>query len=263
MCIRDSKPLVGALVSFILQSRGLNARGWDLTPDAFRPDAVPPHLSFNFRLVDENGRQLGVSRSLTELRSEWGREAKQEFAELHDQPAEFSGMTDWSFGELAELIEVEVGGGQTVFGYPGLTDDGDSVSVCVFDSPEEALQAHASGLLRLFMLQFREQIKYLEKNLPGLTQMAMQFMALGTLDELRRQLLELTFTRACLNDPWPTDAESFNVRCLEAKQRVGLLAQEVCRLVGQILGDWLALHKKLPVFKAYGSTVHDLSLIHI
>ncbi|EXI85293.1 MAG: ATP-dependent RNA helicase HrpB [Candidatus Accumulibacter regalis] len=252
------KPLVGALVSFILQSRGLNARGWDLTPDAFRPDAVPPHLSFNFRLVDENGRQLGVSRSLTELRSEWGREAKQEFAELHDQPAEFSGMTDWSFGELAELIEVEVGGGQTVFGYPGLTDDGDSVSVCVFDSPEEALQAHASGLLRLFMLQFREQIKYLEKNLPGLTQMAMQFMALGTLDELRRQLLELTFTRACLNDPWPTDAESFNVRCLEAKQRVGLLAQEVCRLVGQILGDWLALHKKLPVFKAYGSTVHDI-----
>ncbi|MER2518213.1 MAG: ATP-dependent RNA helicase HrpA [Candidatus Accumulibacter phosphatis] len=252
------KPLVSALVHFILQTRGLNARGWDVTPDAFRPDAVPAHLSFNFRLVDENGRQLGLSRSLSELRSEWGREAKQEFAELHETPAEFSGMTDWSFGELAELIEVEVGGGQTVFGYPGLTDDGDSVSVCVFDSPEEALQAHSRGLLRLFMLQFREQIKHLEKNLPGLTQMAMQFMALGTLDELRRQLLELTFTRACLKEPWPTDAASFNARCVEAKPRLGLLAQEICRLVGQILGDWLALHKKLPAFKAYGSTVHDI-----
>jgi ATP-dependent helicase HrpA len=252
------KPLVSALVHFILQTRGLNARGWDVTPDAFRPDAVPAHLSFNFRLVDENGRQLGMSRSLSELRSEWGREAKQEFAELHETPAEFSGMTDWSFGELTELIEVEVGGGQTVFGYPGLTDDGDSVSVCVFDSPDEALHAHSRGLLRLFMLQFREQIKYLEKNLPGLTQMAMQFMALGTLDELRRQLLELTFARACLQEPWPTDATSFNTRCAEAKPRLGLLAQEVCRLAGQILGDWLALHKKLPAFKAYGSTVHDI-----
>jgi len=39
---------------------------------------------------------------------------------------------------------------------------------------------------------------------------------------------------------------------------VGLLAQEIARLVGQILADWLALHKKLPAFKAYGSTVHDI-----
>ena len=252
------KPLVTALASFILQSRGLNARGWELTADAFRPDAVPAHLSFNFRLIDENGRQLAVSRKLSDLRSEWGREAKQEFAELHATPLEHSGMTDWSFGELTELVEVDVGGGQTMLGYPGLTDDGDSVSVRVFDSPEEALQAHAAGLLRLFMLHFREQVKYLEKNLPGLTQMAMQFMSLGTLDELRRQLLELTFARACLTEPWPTDAASFKARCLEARPRVGLLAQEICQLVGKILGEWLALHKKLPAFKAYGSSVHDI-----
>lgn len=39
-------------------------------------------------------------------------------------------MTDWSFGELPELMEVDVGGGQMVLGYPGLVDDGDSVSLC-------------------------------------------------------------------------------------------------------------------------------------
>jgi ATP-dependent helicase HrpA len=55
----SDKPLVMALIAFILQSRGLNARGWEITPDAFRPDALPAHLSFNFRLLDENGRQLG------------------------------------------------------------------------------------------------------------------------------------------------------------------------------------------------------------
>jgi hypothetical protein len=101
-------------------TRGLNARGWEITPDAFRPDALPAHFSFNFRLVDEHGRQLGLSRSLTELRGEWGGKAKQEFSELHETPAEYAGMTDWSFGELPELMEVDVGGsGQMVLGYPG------------------------------------------------------------------------------------------------------------------------------------------------
>ena len=254
----SDKPLVMALIAFILQSRGLNARGWEITPDAFRPDALPAHFSLNFRLLDENGRQLGMSRSLSDLRAEWGSEAKQEFSELHETPGEYSGMSDWTFGELPERMEVGVGGGQRVLGYPGLVDDGDSVSLCVFDSPEEARQAHAAGLLRLFMLQFREQQKYLEKNLPGLNQMALQFMALGTLDELRRQLIDLSFARACLLDPWPNDAATFRARCLEAKPRLGLLAQEICRLLGQILGDWQALQKKLPAFKAFASTLQDI-----
>lgn len=254
----SDKPLVMALIAFILQSRGLNARGWEITPDAFRPDALPAHFSLNFRLLDENGRQLGMSRSLSDLRAEWGREAKQEFSELHETPGEYSGMSDWTFGELPERMEIGVGGGQRLLGYPGLVDDGDSVSLCVFDSPEEARQAHAAGLLRLFMLQFREQQKYLEKNLPGLNQMALQFMALGTLDELRRQLIDLSFARACLLDPWPNDAATFRARCLEAKPRLGLLAQEICRLLGQILGDWQALQKKLPAFKAFASTLQDI-----
>ena len=254
----SDKALVPALIHFILQSRGLNARGWEITPDAFRPDALPAHFSFSFKLVDENERQLGMSRSLSELRGEWGGKAKQEFSELHETPSEYSGMTDWSFGELPELMEVDVGGGQMVLGYPGLADDGDSVSLCVFDTLEEAQESHALGLLRLYMLQFRDQLKYFEKNLPGLTQMGMAFMPLGSLDDLRRQLIDLIFARACLVEPWPTDAASFKLRCGEAKSRLGLLAQEICRLVGQILADWQVLQKKLPAFKSHAAAMQDV-----
>jgi ATP-dependent helicase HrpA len=262
----SDKTLVMALIAFILQSRGLNARGWEITPDAFRPDALPAHFSFSFKLVDEHERQLGLSRSLAELRGEWGGKAKQEFSELHETPSEYSGMTDWIFGELPELMEVEIGnsggnnanGQQTVLGYPGLSDEGESVSLCVFDSAEEARAAHAQGLLRLFMLQFRDQLKYFEKNLPGLTQMGMAFMPLGSLDDLRRQLIDLTFARACLVDPWPGDAQSFKLRCAEAKSRLGLLAQEICRLVGQILADWQVLQKKLPAFKSHAAALQDV-----
>ncbi len=253
----SDKGLVPALVHYILQTRGLNARGWEITPDAFRPDTLPPHFSFNFKLVDEHGRQLGMSRNLTELRGEWGGQAKQEFSELHETPSEYSGMTDWTFGELPELMEVDVGG-QRVLGYPGLADDGDSVSLCVFDTLEEAREAHAEGLLRLFKLQFKEQLKYFEKSLPGLTQMSMQYMALGTRDELRQQLLDLALARACLNEPWPADAAAFRQRCTEAKARLGLLAQEICRLAGLVLGEWQAVQKKLPAFKAHAAAVQDI-----
>ena len=249
--------LIPPLIDHILKARGLNARGWAVTPDAFRPDALPPHFSMNYKLIDEHGRQLDMSRSLVALRAEWGKEAKEEFADLHETPSEYANLTDWTFGELPELMEVPVGR-QTVIGYPALVDDGETVSLKVFDSTEEAVETHRKGLARLFMLHFREQVKYFDRNVPGLAQMGMQFMALGTTDELKRQLVALTFERACLSEPLPTTPEAFKARCAEARARLGLIMQEVCRLVGAILGEWQAVTRKLPACKAHAAAVADI-----
>ncbi|WP_301277843.1 ATP-dependent RNA helicase HrpA [Dechloromonas sp.] len=249
--------LITPLIDYILEARGLNARGWAVTPDAFRPDALPPHFLMNYKLIDEHGRQLDMSRSLVALRGEWGKEAKEEFADLHETPSEYTQLTDWTFGELPELMEVPVGK-QTVIGYPALIDDGETVSLRVFDSAEEAAEAHRKGLARLFMLQFREQVKYFDKNVPGITQMGMQFMALGTTDELKQQVVALTFERACLTEPLPTTPEAFKARCTEAKARLGLIMQEVCRLVGTVLAEWQAVTKRLPAFKAQAAVVADI-----
>ena len=249
--------LIQPLIDYILEARGLNARGWAVTPDAFRPDALPAHFSMNYKLIDEHGRQLDMNRSLVALRAEWGKEAKQEFAELHETPSEYTRLTDWTFGELPELMEVPVGG-QTIIGYPGLHDDGETVSLKVFDSAEEAAAVHRQGLLRLFMLQFKEQVKYFDKNVPGLTQMGMQYMALGTTDELKRQIVDLTFERACLTEPLPATAEAFKGRCAEAKARLGLIIQEISRLVGTVLTEWQAVSKKLPAYKAYPAVIQDI-----
>ena len=249
--------IINPLIDHILEARGLNARGWAVTPDAFRPDALPPHFSMNYKLIDEHGRQLDMNRSLLALRGEWGKEAKEEFAELHETPSEYTRLTDWTFGELPELMEVPVGK-QTVIGYPALIDDGETVSLKVFDSAEEAADAHRKGLSRLFMLQFKEQVKYFDKNVPGLTQMAMQFMALGSSDDLKRQIVDLSFERACLTEPLPTTPEAFKARCAEAKARLGLIMQEVCRLVGTVLSEWQTVVKKLPAFKAYPEVIQDI-----
>jgi ATP-dependent helicase HrpA len=108
------------------------------------------------------------------------------------------------------------------------------------------------------MLQFRDQLKYFEKNLPGLPQMGIQAMGLMTVDELKQQLIDLVFARACLQEPWPQNAEQFKSACAEAKSRLGLLAQEICRLTSLVLTEWQALMKKLPAFKAHTAAVKDI-----
>jgi ATP-dependent helicase HrpA len=166
-------------------------------------------------------------------------------------------LTTWNFGKLPELLEIRRGG-QTLFGYPALVDRGTHCDVEVFDSPDEAARIHRAGLRRLFALQLKEPIKYLEKNLPGLREMAMQFMPRGTQEELRDQLIDTALDRACLQDPLPADDVSFHTRRDEGRSRLTLLAQEISRLVGQILSEYATVTKKLVQAKSFTAAYADM-----
>ncbi|ABN89176.1 ATP-dependent RNA helicase HrpA [Burkholderia pseudomallei] len=166
-------------------------------------------------------------------------------------------LTTWNFGKLPELLEIRRRG-ETLFGYPALVDRGTHCDVEVFDSPDEAARIHRAGLRRLFALQLKEPIKYLEKNLPGLREMAMQYMSLGTQDELRDQLIATALDRACLQEPLPADDASFHARRDEGRSRLNLLAQEIARLVGQILAEYAGLAKKLAQAKPFPAAHADM-----
>jgi len=169
----------------------------------------------------------------------------------------YENLTTWNFGKLPELLEIRRGG-QTLFGYPALVDRTTHCDVEVFDSPEEAARIHRAGLRRLFALQLREPIKYLEKNLPGMREMALQFMPIGTQEALRDQLIDTALDRACLQDPLPGDDASFHARRDEGKSRLSLLAQEIARLVGQILAEYSSVMKKLAQAKPYAAAYADM-----
>lgn len=161
--------------------------------------------------------------------------------------------TAWDFGELPELMEIRKGG-QTLIGFPALIDDGDAVRIEVFDEPEVAQARHRAGLRRLFALQIRDALKYLEKNLPGLQAMGVAYMAVGktdsgsgggTLDELKNQILDLALDRAFLADPLPADAAAFKARVDEGRGRLTLIANEIARQAGVILTEFAAAQRKL------------------
>nr|WP_315595434.1 ATP-dependent RNA helicase HrpA [uncultured Cupriavidus sp.] len=250
--------LVDVLIADIREQTGTMIRRAD-----FKLETLPAHHSMNFKVIDEHGRQLDMGRNLAQLRAEFGGQAQQSFQNIaaRDVPAaeagQYENLTSWSFGELPELLEIRKGN-QTLFGYPALVDHGDHCDVEVFDDPQEAARIHHAGLLRLFALQLREQVKFIEKNIPNLQQMAMQYMALGTQEELRSQIVLMALERACLQAPLPRNEAEFNVRKDEGRARLSLLAQEIARLVGTILAEFASLPRKLLQAKPFGSAYQDL-----
>ncbi len=248
------EPLLRALTRAVEDKLALK-----LPLDAFRPELLPVHLAMNFRVVDEHGRMLGQSRNLAELKQRFGAQIERTFAQAQvgEAEGELAGLTSWSFGELPELLEVGVGG-RKVVGFPALVDEGDTVALRAFDTPEKAREAHRAGLRRLFALELREQVKYIEKSLPGLRDMALAFMPFGTEAELKAQLVAATLERTCMMAPLPTGAAAFAKRKEEGRGRIALVAQEIARLVGTILAEHGALQKKLAPLKAFPAVVEDI-----
>ena len=136
-------------------------------------------------------------------------------------------------------------GGQALIGFPALVDQGGHVEIEVFDEPEVAAARHRAGLRRLVALQIKEPLKYLERNLPDLNRSAAAYMALGTLEELRQQIVDVALDRAFLAEPLPTDARGFEARVDEGRSRLNLIAQEVARQAGVVLAEHAAAQRKL------------------
>ncbi|MEY2617988.1 MAG: putative ATP-dependent helicase [Pseudomonadota bacterium] len=152
--------------------------------------------------------------------------------------------TAWTFGELPELMEIRKGGTSLV-GFPALVDQGDAVTIEVYDEPEVAAAKHRAGLRRLFALQIRDALKYLEKNIPDLQKMAVGYMALGTQEELREQIIAVAVDRAFLQEPLPGDEAAFKRRVEEGRGRLTLIANEVARLAGAVLAEYASALRKI------------------
>ncbi|MFM1907708.1 MAG: hypothetical protein RLZZ591_1385 [Pseudomonadota bacterium] len=179
--------------------------------------------------------------------------------------------TSWTFGELPELMEIQKGG-QTLIGFPALIDHGagpeGGVSIEVFDEPQVAAAKHRAGLRRLFGLQIRDALKYLEKNIPDLQKMAVSYMLVGrsadnagggTVEELRDQILAVALDRAFLLEPLPTNDADFKRRLDEGRGRLTLIANEVARLAQTILTEYAVAARKIKDTKNASDATQDCS----
>jgi ATP-dependent helicase HrpA len=271
--------LTDALLKEVKDLSGLDVKRTD-----FKLDMLQPHHFLNLRLTDDSGRQLAMGRHLAAIKAEWGAKARGAFQALASlkreepgarPPAPAAGFgvaqassepraatpnsqavpppvvgdsaakhCNWAFGDWPEIMEIRKKG-QTLIGFPALIDDGDGVLVEVFDEPELAARKHLAGLRRLFALQIKDALKYLEKNIPDLQKMAVAYMPLGTQEELREQIIAVAMDRAFLQLPLPASESGFKQRLNDGRGRLTLIANEVARLALTVLTEYAAAARKI------------------
>ena len=169
--------------------------------------------------------------------------------------------TDWHFGSLPEILELEQridGRRQTLIGYPALIDRTDAVELAVFDDADEAAREHRRGLVRLFRIALREPLRFFERNINDFQRMSLQFASFGSADELKSDLVSALLVRACLSEPPPTDEPAFRARIESARPRLSLIGQELARVAAEVLTEHAALSRKLGQARAWPAAADDL-----
>ncbi|MDR6166676.1 ATP-dependent helicase HrpA [Microbacterium paludicola] len=177
-----------------------------VTAADFDLERVPAHLSMSFRAVDERGRPLGSSRDLAELQQRLANRSRasvaRSLAKAAPRPgaqpaaaspaagspagataagpagdqrsgiAEQTGLTDWTFGDLPELVDTRVAGG-VVRGYPALVDEGASVALRIEATPERARRLTRAGVRRLVLLSVPSPATYVLDHLTAPEKLAL------------------------------------------------------------------------------------------
>ena len=219
--------------------------GMVIAREAFDVASLPPYLRMNYRVIDAAGKQIAMGRDLDQIRADLRVEVKKSFAKIPASEHNRDNLTHWDFGDLPERVPVHRHG-MTLWGYPALLDNGNSVSIRLLDSPEAAREATRAGARRLFIIQLHKEIEHLTRSLKKIDQLCLHFATVGTCDALRKDLIAAIVDHAMFADEQDvrTQAE-FIRRASEGWRRLSITATELTELASQILLEYHGVRREL------------------
>nr|WP_275587439.1 ATP-dependent RNA helicase HrpA [Nitrosomonas nitrosa] len=235
--------LSDALARFIQAQTGLK-----VPLDSWEDKPMPLHLKMNYKVVDEAGQELAMSRDLAQLQAQLGQAAQLTFAQCttaKQTGIERDSLTRWDFGDLPEEIAFTQAG-KRITGYPALVDQTEQVAIRLFDTREAADSNMRAGVRRLLSFELKDRIKQLEKNLPGYKQAILQLSPLLDPEILKRDMLEAISDRAFIgDDPLPRSESEFIAQKQRARLRLSPVTDAVAKLIQGIAHDYQLLRQRL------------------
>ncbi|MEV1052563.1 ATP-dependent RNA helicase HrpA [Streptomyces sp. NPDC049887] len=228
--------------------------GVPVSADDFDLARVPDHLKVTFRIVDERRRKLAEDKDLEALRLRLRPKARKALSEAAAATAgrsggdavERTGLKSWTIGTLTRVFETRRAG-QPVKAYPALVDDGDSVSVRLFDTEAEQAEAMWRGTRRLIMLNIPvNPAKFASDRMSNQQKLALSANPHGSVQALFDDCATAAADKLIADHGGPAwDEESF--RKLYDKVRADLVDATVRTVdrVGQILAAWQACERRL------------------
>ncbi|MEU9632424.1 ATP-dependent RNA helicase HrpA [Streptomyces luteogriseus] len=222
--------------------------------DDFDLSKVPDHLKVTFRIVDERRRKLAEDKDLEALKLRLRPKARKALSQAAAATAERSGgeslersgLTDWSIGSLSRVFETRRAG-QPVKAYPALVDDGDTVSVRLFDTEAEQARAMWRGTRRLILRNIPvNPAKFASDRLTNAQKLALSANPHGSVQGLFDDCAMAAADKLIGDFGGPAwDEESY--RKLYEKVRAEIVDTTV-RTVGQVqqvLAAWQACERRL------------------
>ncbi|MET7485134.1 ATP-dependent RNA helicase HrpA [Streptomyces sp. NPDC005538] len=228
--------------------------GVPFTADDFDWSKVPDHLLITFRIVDERRRKIAEDKDLEALKVRLKPKARQAISQAAAATAEREGgeslerkgLTDWTIGTLTRVFETRRAG-QPVKAYPALVDDGDTVSVRLFDTEEEQAEAMWKGTRRLIVRNIPvNPAKFASEKLTNAQKLALSANPHGSIQALFDDCALAAADKLIGDFGGPAwDEESY--RKLYEKVRAEIVDTTV-RAVGQVqqvLAAWQACERRL------------------
>ncbi len=235
-------PLTDALADF-LETRS----GARIPQDAWRIDALSPHLRMNFRLQGADGQRIDESRDLVALRDKHGHSAQASLASASTH-LERDHLGHWDFDTLPEQISLQRGK-QTLTAWPALVEEDDgSVSLRPLDHRDAALTAHRRGVLRLYWLGQGARLKQTHKTVADRIKTACLAYGLwgGSCETLLRDVLYAAALKLAPTDPATIrDSAAFEALSQIPSGALGSEAERIAQLAAQCIVSANALQGRI------------------
>ncbi|MDH5553330.1 MAG: DUF3418 domain-containing protein, partial [Nitrosomonas sp.] len=214
-------------------------------------------------------QELAMSRDLMQLQTKLGQAAQITFAQTDSddqQSIERDDVSRWDFGDLPKEITFTRMGKQLT-GYPALIDQEKNVSIRLIDTPGAAETYMRDGVRRLIRLELKDRMKQLEKNLPGLRQIALQLTTLITPEILKQDMLTAITDRAFIgDDELPRSEQEFTVQKQRARTRLPAVTEALGRVLQHVANEYLTFKMALSDTKAGNTRLRnelDIQLTHL
>ncbi len=230
----------------VLAERLKAVNGVRVSVEDWSSDALDDFYRMNIRIVDTDGSLLRQGRSLAPLIEACRDRAKASLVS-DDQPELPNKLTGWTIDALPERQRTRQAGVE-VESYPALQDEGDSVSVGLFDYPQEAHIRHRSGVVKLLRLQSTQAVRSLRRTL--LKDNAASLLLAGAgleRDPLIDDLINAAFYRACLESltDLPRDAAGFKQALEQGRGELINVGNDYERVLRNMLSPLVDAKKRL------------------
>jgi ATP-dependent helicase HrpA len=247
-------PLSQSLAEFIGAKTGAAVQ-----PSIWREEMPPSHLLMNYRVVDDSGQELAMSRDLAQLKRQLGEAAQLIFFDTDPEQRaaiERDDVKRWDFGDLPEELAF-TRAGKKLTGYPALMNEEGNVSIRLFDTSATAQEHMRRGVRQLLRSELKEQMKQLEKEVYGqnkyIGQAIVQLHSLIKPDALREDILSAIADRAFMaDDALPRTEKDFMALRQRARARLPAVTEAVLRTAQSIAYECHMLMGKLSSMPASG-----------